>query len=104
MKFIEVTTQQALFCLVYLMLIVTLLELFFTGIPLIDATYHENGNLTSVKYDSKAIFGNYIHKYYCNQSIADYYTLRLICYGILTTYKESLQVTLQGLKVQKRSY
>ena len=29
-------------------------------------------------YNSKSLFGDYIHKYYYNASIADGYTLRLI--------------------------
>src|SRR5690606_38390702 len=43
------------------------------------------------KFDSKALFGDYIHKYYYNQSIADGYTLRLIREEIDTTYKMQMQ-------------
>lgn len=42
--------------------------------------------LISKEYNSKDVFGNYIHKYYYNRSIADRYTLRLIREGITTTY------------------
>lgn len=77
------------------------IKIALTGTPLIGAVYDENGNRISAKYDSKAIFGNYIHKYYYNQSIADHYTLRLIREDILTTYKESLRATLQELEVQQ---
>lgn len=49
---------------------------------------------------TKEIFGDYIHKYYYNESIADGYTLRLIREDIETTYKSDLQSTLQELKVK----
>ena len=39
-----------------------------------------------VRVASKEIFGDYIHKYYYNQSIADGYTLRLIREEIETEY------------------
>ena len=55
------------------------------------------------KYDSKAVFGNYIHKYYYNRSIADGYTLRLIREGISTTYKKKMQEALENLEMQKGS-
>jgi type I restriction enzyme R subunit len=38
-------------------------------------------------YNSRALFGDYIHKYYYNASIADGYTLRLIREEIATNYK-----------------
>ena len=41
-------------------------------------------------YNSRALFGDYIHKYYYNASIADGYTLRLIREEIATNYKLSL--------------
>lgn len=59
-----------------------------TGTPLIG----ENRN-------SKAIFGDYIHKYYYNSSIADGYTLKLIREGIETGYKIKLQEALKEIKV-----
>lgn len=49
---------------------------------------------------SKALFGNYIHKYYYNASIADGYTLRLIREEIATRYKMRLQEALQSVQVQ----
>jgi len=49
--------------------------------------------------NSKAIFGDYIHKYYYNSSIADGYTLKLIREGIETGYKMQLQETLREIKV-----
>ncbi len=61
-----------------------------TGTPLIG----ENRN-------SRVIFGDYIHKYYYNSSIADGYTLKLIREGIETGYKMQLQEALQEIKVLK---
>lgn len=52
-------------------------------------------------YNSRALFGNYIHKYYYNASIADGYTLRLIREEIATTYKLSLQKALEALELQQ---
>ena len=48
---------------------------------------------------SKVIFGDYIHKYYYNASIADGYTLKLIREGIETGYKMQLQEALREIKV-----
>ncbi len=50
---------------------------------------------------SKALFGDYIHKYYYNASIADGYTLRLIREEIQTEYKIQLQKALAQLEIQK---
>ena len=52
---------------------------------------------------SKALFGNYIHKYYYNASIADGYTLRLIREGIETKYKLALAEALAEIEVLKKS-
>lgn len=49
--------------------------------------------------NSKAIFGDYIHKYYYNSSIADGYTLKLIREGIETGYKIQLKETLKEIKI-----
>jgi type I restriction enzyme R subunit len=48
---------------------------------------------------SKALFGDYIHTYYYNASIADGYTLRLIREAIATQYHMQLQQTLQEVQV-----
>ena len=45
------------------------------------------------------LFGDYIHKYYYNQSIADGYTLRLIREGIDTTYKMQMKEVMEQIKV-----
>ena len=58
-----------------------------TGTPLI-------GN----NYSTKDIFGDYIHRYYYNKSIADGYTLKLIREGIETSYKVILNSTLDEIK------
>lgn len=50
---------------------------------------------------SKALFGDYIHKYYYNASIADGYTLRLIREEIATRYKMQLQQALADIEVQQ---
>lgn len=54
-------------------------------------------------YNTKDVFGNYIHKYYYNQSIADGYTLKLIREEIETTYKAQMAETLEMLEVQQGS-
>jgi type I restriction enzyme R subunit len=50
-------------------------------------------------YNSKDLFGNYIHKYYYNASIKDGYTLRLIREEIETKYKLTLAETLENIRV-----
>ncbi|WP_028123064.1 type I restriction endonuclease subunit R [Epilithonimonas tenax] len=59
------------------------IKIALTGTPLLKEVAKD--------YDSKAIFGDYIHKYYYNKSIADGYTLRLIREGINTQYKLQMQ-------------
>lgn len=51
-------------------------------------------------YNSRVLFGDYIHKYYYNASIADGYTLRLIREEIATNYKMALQEALQKVEIQ----
>lgn len=53
------------------------------------------------EYNSKSLFGDYIHKYYYNASIKDGYTLRLIREEIETNYKLSLQKTLEEIEILK---
>lgn len=53
------------------------------------------------KHNSRMLFGDYIHKYYYNKSIADGYTLRLIREEIETSYKLELQKTIEELEIQK---
>lgn len=59
-----------------------------TGTPLLGS-----------EYNSKTLFGDYIHKYYYNLSIKDGYTLRLIREEIETNYKLALQEALKNIKV-----
>lgn len=51
-------------------------------------------------YNSRTLFGDYIHKYYYNASIADGYTLRLIREEISTQYKIQLQKALEEAEVK----
>ncbi|MGO2233986.1 MAG: type I restriction endonuclease subunit R [Marinomonas sp.] len=51
-------------------------------------------------YNSRVLFGDYIHKYYYNASIADGYTLRLIREEISTQYKIQLQQALEEAEVK----
>ena len=64
-------------------------QIALTGTPLIGEGYN-----------TKDVFGNYIHKYYYNQSIADGYTLKLIREEIETTYKNQMNDTLNQIVKQ----
>ncbi len=55
--------------------------------------------LLGKEYNSKTLFGDYIHKYYYNLSIKDGYTLRLIREEIETNYKLTLQKALEEIKI-----
>lgn len=57
--------------------------------------------LLGTDYNSKALFGDYIHKYYYNSSIADGYTLRLIREEIETNYKLTLKQALEEIEILK---
>ncbi len=61
-----------------------------TGTPLLGADVN-----------SKAIFGDYIHKYYYNASIKDGYTLRLIREEIETSYHLKLKAALEEIEILK---
>lgn len=82
------------------------IQIGLTGTPLLNASLagskDGHGNATPrVTYNSKRIFGDYIHKYYYNRSIADGYTLRLIREEIETKYKLQLKETLEQIKLLK---
>ncbi|WP_156307933.1 type I restriction endonuclease subunit R [Sphingobacterium endophyticum] len=62
-----------------------------TGTPLLKEVAKE--------YDSKLLFGNYIHKYYYNRSIADGYTLRLIREEIEGSFKMEMKEVMEQIKV-----
>lgn len=66
------------------------IKLGLTGTPLLGSDYN-----------SKVLFGEYIHKYYYNASIADGYTLRLIREEIATNYKIALQEALAAVELQQ---
>jgi type I restriction enzyme, R subunit len=51
--------------------------------------------------NSRLLFGDYIHKYYYNASIADGYTLRLIREEISTNYKLTLQQAISAIQLQQ---
>lgn len=75
-----------------------------TGTPLIvkNRQYYEAfTNKKTKKTKSTDTFGNYIHKYYYNSSIADGYTLRLIREGIETNYKIQLEQALKEIEILK---
>ncbi|MEZ0123037.1 MAG: type I restriction endonuclease subunit R [Candidatus Reddybacter sp.] len=57
--------------------------------------------LLGEEYNSKMLFGGYIHKYYYNASIKDGYTLRLIREEIETSYKLTLQKALEEIEILK---
>lgn len=57
--------------------------------------------LLGTDYNSKALFGDYIHKYYYNSSIADGYTLRLIREEIETSYKLTMKQALEDIEILK---
>ena len=61
-----------------------------TGTPLLGS-----------EYNSRILFGDYIHKYYYNASIADGYTLRLIREEIATNYELVLQEVLAKIEIAK---
>lgn len=62
-----------------------------TGTPLLREVAKE--------YDSKLLFGGYIHKYYYNRSIADGYTLRLIREEIEGSFKMEMKEVMEQIKV-----
>lgn len=64
-----------------------------TGTPLLKEVAKE--------YDSKSLFGDYIHKYYYNRSIADGYTLRLIREEIEGRFKIEMKEVMDQIKLHK---
>lgn len=67
------------------------IKIALTGTPLLREVAKD--------FDSKALFGDYIHKYYYNMSIADGYTLRLIREGIDTSYKMQMKEVLEQIQL-----
>lgn len=81
------------------------IKIALTGTPLIIYKDHdENGNiLDSAKKEegktTRNIFGEYIHKYYYNDSIRDGYTLKLLREEIETSYKEKVRGIINEIKI-----
>lgn len=69
------------------------IKIALTGTPLLKEVAKE--------YDSKLLFGNYIHKYYYNMSIADGYTLRLIREQIEGQFKIQMKSVMEEIKLLK---
>lgn len=67
------------------------IKIALTGTPLLREVAKD--------YDSKLLFGNYIHKYYYNRSIADGYTLRLIREEIEGNFKMEMKEVMEQIKV-----
>ncbi|AEO05310.1 DEAD/DEAH box helicase family protein [Listeria monocytogenes] len=81
------------------------IKIALTGTPLIaPKKFDSSGEEVLENADLKTtrnIFGEYIHKYYYNDSIADGFTLRLIREDIETQYKAELHSKLQEIQVQQ---
>ena len=78
------------------------IKIALTGTPLISV---DGKNGKKSRATTREIFGDYIHKYYYNQSIEDGYTLRLLREEIATSYKKKLSDVLSSIsgKVEKGS-
>lgn len=59
--------------------------------------------IVSQEFNTKDIFGDYIHTYYYNSSIADGYTLRLIREDIGSNFKIEMQEILNEIKVKENT-
>lgn len=69
-----------------------------TGTPLIIRESEDGKKLSH--HTTKDIFGDYIHKYYYNESIRDGYTLRLLREEIETTYREKINDIYKKIEVE----
>lgn len=78
------------------------IKIALTGTPLISV---DGKNSKNSRATTREIFGDYIHKYYYNQSIEDGYTLRLLREEIATSYKKKLSDVLSSIsgEVEKGS-
>nr|WP_267473119.1 DEAD/DEAH box helicase family protein [Ligilactobacillus salivarius] len=78
------------------------IKIALTGTPLISV---DGKNSKKSRATTREIFGDYIHKYYYNQSIEDGYTLRLLREEIATSYKKKLFDVLSSIsgEVEKGS-
>lgn len=66
------------------------IKIALTGTPLIGE-----------EHNSCKVFGNYIDKYYYNQSISDGYTLKLIREDIESDYKMQIEQVLEDIRIKK---
>jgi type I restriction enzyme, R subunit len=73
-----------------------------TGTPLILRNNRQPRGKESPK-TTRQIFGDYIHKYYYDASIADGYTLRLIREGIQSNFRIELEAILREIKTREGS-
>lgn len=69
------------------------IKIALTGTPLININVKNKKD----RLTTREIFGDYIHKYYYNQSIEDGYTLRLLREEIAINYKKKLSDILDSL-------
>jgi type I restriction enzyme R subunit len=82
------------------------IKIALTGTPLIvykERIKEGEEEILSGKENLKTtrnIFGDYIHKYYYNNSIKDGYTLKLLREEIETTYKDKLRKVLHDIKIK----
>ncbi|MFI3297558.1 MAG: type I restriction endonuclease [bacterium] len=67
------------------------IKIALTGTPLIGE-----------EHNSCKVFGNYIDKYYYNQSISDGYTLKLIREDIESNYKMQIEQVLADIRIKKK--
>lgn len=68
------------------------IKIALTGTPLVNQV------INGMRYSSKDIFGEYIHKYYYNKSIMDGYTLKLIREGVQAEYKVKISEALDQVR------
>lgn len=78
------------------------IKIALTGTPLIIEERDADGNVTKKldAHTTRDVFGDYIHKYYYNESIRDGYTLKLLREEIETTFKEQINNTYKSIQVQ----
>jgi type I restriction enzyme R subunit len=83
------------------------IKIALTGTPLISYDEQSAGEEEEVEFGKKSdtkitrnIFGDYIHKYYYNDSIKDGYTIQLIREEIETSYKNKVNEIIKDIKVK----
>ncbi|MCL2246438.1 MAG: DEAD/DEAH box helicase family protein [Lentimicrobiaceae bacterium] len=83
------------------------IKIALTGTPLISYKNAAKGDEEEIDLTEKNdlnttrnIFGNYIHKYYYNNSIRDGYTLKLLREEIETSYKNKIKKVIKDVEVE----